>query len=53
MKKKLAHIFFRALLQILKSLWALLLLILHICAKTLEVSASLITKITSSLLNKN
>lgn len=52
MKKKTTQLFFKALLQMLKAVWTLFLLALHVCAKLLELSASLVSKITSSLLNK-
>tara|TARA_E500000318_G_scaffold82059_1_gene77354 strand:- start:22 stop:183 length:162 start_codon:yes stop_codon:yes gene_type:complete len=53
MKNQTGRIFFMVLGQLIKAIWSLLLMSLHIIAKLIEVVASLIARITEKLLNKN
>ena len=53
MKNQTGKIFFMVVRQVIKAIWSLLVLSLHIIAKLIEVVAALIARITEKLLNKN
>ena len=52
MSKEIGKVFFRAITGLLKALWSLLVLCLHIIAKTIEITGTLASRITEHLLNK-
>ncbi len=51
MSNQAGKVFFIALKQIIKSLWALLLLGVHLSAKLIEVLAGLVSRLTGKMLN--
>lgn len=53
MKSETGKIFFSVLTQLIRAIWSLLLLSIHIGAKLIETVVSLIARITEKLLNKN